>query len=89
MRTLPDFTAAIQSGNETTRKSNYVLTSAENGPAMAGPARLVPAPMGCSLNLPSLVQLFALTLQNVNQITVLMDIIIWLLLYTVKRFWLL
>ena len=38
-------TEAIQSGNETTRKLNYVSTSAENGPAMAGPARSVPAPM--------------------------------------------
>ena len=43
--TLPDFTAAIQSGNETTRKSNYVTTLAENGQAMAGPAGPVPAPM--------------------------------------------
>ena len=45
IHTLPDFTTAIQSGNETTRKSNYVLTSAKNGPAMARPAGPVPAPM--------------------------------------------
>ena len=45
VRTLPDFTTAIQSRNETTRKSTYVSTSAENGPAMAGPAGPVPAPM--------------------------------------------
>ena len=48
VRTLPDFTTAVQSGNETTQKSNidnYVSTSAENGPAMAGPAGPVLAPM--------------------------------------------
>ena len=45
VHTLLDFTTAIQSGNETTRKSNYVSTSAENGPAMAGPAGPAPAPM--------------------------------------------
>ena len=45
MRTLPDFTTANQSVNETTRKSNYVSNSAENGPAMAGTAGPVPAPM--------------------------------------------
>ena len=49
MRTLPDFTTAIQSGNETTRKLNYVLTSAENGPAMAGPAEPVPVPMSMAV----------------------------------------
>ena len=35
----------IQSGNETTQKHNYVWPSAENGPAMAGPAGPVLAPM--------------------------------------------
>ena len=45
--TYPDFITAIisQSWNETTQKSNYVSTSAENGPAMAGPAGPVPAPV--------------------------------------------
>ena len=44
---MPDFTTEIQSGNETTQKSNtkLCLTSAENGPPMAGPAGLVLAPM--------------------------------------------
>ena len=49
VRTLPDFTTAVQSRNETTQKLVerivYVSTSAENGPAMAGPAGPVPAPM--------------------------------------------
>ena len=49
VRTLPDFTTAVQSGNETTQKLVerivYVSTSVENGPAMAGPAGPVPAPM--------------------------------------------
>ena len=40
--TLPDFTTAVQSGHETTQKSSTLV---ENGPAMAAPARLVPAPM--------------------------------------------
>ena len=37
----------LQYGNETTQKSNanYVSTLAENGPAIAGPAGPVPAPM--------------------------------------------
>ena len=45
--TLPDFTTAVQSENETTQKlnANYVWTSAENGPAKARPAGPVPAPM--------------------------------------------
>ena len=44
IRTLANL---LQSGNETTQKSNasYVSTLAENGPAMARPAGLVPAPM--------------------------------------------
>ena len=45
---LPDFTTAIQSGNETTQNSKciiYVSTLAEKGPAMARPAGPVPAPM--------------------------------------------
>ena len=47
VRTLPDFTTAIQSGNETQKSQmhDYVSTSAENGPAIAGPAGPVPAPM--------------------------------------------
>ena len=40
VRTLPDFTTAIQSGNETTQKSNFWSghdKSRTSGPAMAGP----------------------------------------------------
>ena len=53
VRTLPNFTTAVQSGNETTqidksRMHNYVSTSAEKGPAKAGPAGLVLAPIDCT-----------------------------------------
>ena len=46
--TLPDFTTAIFSPGTRQHKSrthNYVSPSAENGPAIAGPAGPVPAPM--------------------------------------------
>ena len=50
VRALPDFTTALQEFSLGTRPhkirtQNYVSTSAENGPAVAGPAGLVPAPM--------------------------------------------
>ena len=41
---LPNFTTAIREPHKC-RMRNYVSTLAENGPAMAGPAGLVPAPM--------------------------------------------
>ena len=41
---LPNFTTAIRDHTNVERV-NYVSTSAKNGPAMAGPAGPVPAPM--------------------------------------------
>ena len=51
---LPNFTTAIRDHTNVERV-NYVSTSAENGPAMAGLAGPVPAPM-CECRSPSKVR---------------------------------